>query len=410
MDEGEDVLPLLRLPYDVLLHVLSFLDFRDLIRCSVVGNQLNSVANYDLFWKSHCRIHWDVEVCPESSTWKETFIHWYRDFGRYMPIYRKVRKAWNMIEAYMKENCPNVFASLRDGASEEELNETESRLEMVLPDDLRCVYRIHDGQLNREPVGLFGAIENYNHFRNERMISAKEMIQKRDVSVPNGLVHISFCNGTRTSQFLCVSDVHGFTPGYIYSPENLHYNVKVSNRNYFVLGHNYLDWFSKYAQELADKKFPLVKFSLGNCIYKFYHEPGCVAVTHNVRVSVATAFIPEMSTVKPPHFTFAYRITMSMDAGVSRKHSCRLETRHWMITDSNGKTTRVDGPGVIGEYPVMKPGAEYHYISCTNFQSERGEMSGAYTFRNLMTSETVDVEVPVFHMECPPIQAFTERE
>jgi len=45
----------------------------------------------------------------------------------------------------------------------------------------------------------------------------------------------------------------------------------------------------------------------------------------------------------------AYDYRMSMDAGVNRRHACRLETRHWVITDGNGKTSTVNGPGVIGQ-------------------------------------------------------------
>jgi len=45
----------------------------------------------------------------------------------------------------------------------------------------------------------------------------------------------------------------------------------------------------------------------GGC--RFYHEPGTVAVTSGISVSVATAFVPAASAIPLPHFSHAYRIT-----------------------------------------------------------------------------------------------------
>jgi len=42
---------------------------------------------------------------------------------------------------------------------------------------------------------------------------------------------------------------------------------------------------------------------------RFYHEPGTVAVTNGIKVSIATAFVPSASSIAPPHFSHAYRIT-----------------------------------------------------------------------------------------------------
>lgn len=44
---------------------------------------------------------------------------------------------------------------------------------------------------------------------------------------------------------------------------------------------------------------------------------------------------------------------MSMDNAVAPKHSCQLETRHWVITDGEGETSIVNGPGVIGQFSCL---------------------------------------------------------
>ena len=44
-------------------------------------------------------------------------------------------------------------------------------------------------------------------------------------------------------------------------------------------------------------------------MYRFHHDDDAVAMTEHVRISAATAFMPMMSSVDPPEFIFAYRVT-----------------------------------------------------------------------------------------------------
>ena len=43
---------------------------------------------------------------------------------------------------------------------------------------------------------------------------------------------------------------------------------------------------------------------------------------------------------------------------------------------------------VSGEFPVMKPGAEFSWISCTSFNTPYGNMRGYFTMKNLLTGLT----------------------
>ena len=36
--------------------------------------------------------------------------------------------------------------------------------------------------------------------------------------------------------------------------------------------------------------------------------------------------------------------------------TCQLHTRHWDIRDGNGQSERVDGPGVVGKFPLLREG------------------------------------------------------
>ena len=50
--------------------------------------------------------------CPESTSWKDCFVEIYKDFGRYIDVYRPVRKAWDQILSFTKQNCPEIWDSL----------------------------------------------------------------------------------------------------------------------------------------------------------------------------------------------------------------------------------------------------------------------------------------------------------
>ena len=75
-------------------------------------------------------------------------------------------------------------------------------------------------------------------------------------------------------------------------------------------------------------------------------------------------------------------------------NKCQLTTRHWYITDANGIKEEVHGDGVVGEFPVMTPGALHEYISCTTFSTPIGVMEGHYEFRYLNKEGRFNVKIP----------------
>ena len=75
-------------------------------------------------------------------------------------------------------------------------------------------------------------------------------------------------------------------------------------------------------------------------------------------------------------------------------NKCQLTTRHWYITDENGINEEVHGDGVVGEFPVMTPGALHEYISCTTFSTPTGIMAGHYVFRYLNKEGSFNVTIP----------------
>ena len=56
----------------------------------------------------------------------------------------------------------------------------------------------------------------------------------------------------------------------------------------------------------------------------------------------------------------------------------QLRSRHWRITDADGRTEEVRGPGVVGKTPVLKPGTSFRYTSGCPLETPSGIMVGSY--------------------------------
>jgi ApaG protein len=78
-----------------------------------------------------------------------------------------------------------------------------------------------------------------------------------------------------------------------------------------------------------------------------------------ISVAVQTRFIDEQSAPADNRYVFAYTIRIANTGEMPAK----LLTRHWIITDANGKVQEVRGDGVVGEQPYLKPGEDFHYTS-----------------------------------------------
>ena len=95
---------------------------------------------------------------------------------------------------------------------------------------------------------------------------------------------------------------------------------------------------------------------------------------YNTTVSVQTTYIPEQSDPDNRRYVFAYTITIRNEGSIPAK----LLTRHWLITDADGKTQEVRGEGVVGEQPHLKPGEGFRYTSGTMLETPVGSMQGSY--------------------------------
>ena len=93
-----------------------------------------------------------------------------------------------------------------------------------------------------------------------------------------------------------------------------------------------------------------------------------------ILIEVATDYIDEQSEPDSDRYVFAYTITITNNGNVP----ARLISRHWVITDANGKVQEVNGDGVVGEQPLLNPGEEFRYSSGAVLETPVGAMQGLY--------------------------------
>ena len=111
-----------------------------------------------------------------------------------------------------------------------------------------------------------------------------------------------------------------------------------------------------------------------------------------IRIEVETSYLDEQSDPKDGRYVFAYTITIRNEG----ESAAKLLTRHWIITDANGKVQEVRGDGVVGEQPNLKPGQGFRYSSGAVLETPVGTMQGAYTM--------VDDEGARFEAPIPPFR------
>ena len=91
-------------------------------------------------------------------------------------------------------------------------------------------------------------------------------------------------------------------------------------------------------------------------------------------IAVATCFLDEQSAPEEGRYVFAYTIHIRNEGNVP----ARLLGRRWLITDGNGKVQEVEGEGVVGEQPWLRPGEGFEYTSGAVLETDIGTMRGSY--------------------------------
>lgn len=93
-----------------------------------------------------------------------------------------------------------------------------------------------------------------------------------------------------------------------------------------------------------------------------------------VDVEVTPRFLADQSVPEAGRYAFAYTIRINNRGRIA----ARLVARHWRITDAGGRVEHVDGDGVVGEQPWLRPGEDFRYTSGVMLATTHGTMQGHY--------------------------------
>ena len=120
-------------------------------------------------------------------------------------------------------------------------------------------------------------------------------------------------------------------------------------------------------------------------------------VTQGIKISVETNFEGSFYKNYRIQFAFGYTVTIENQS----KDTVQLNARHWEIMDALNNVEFVDGDGVIGLKPVIKPGESHTYSSGCLLTSPFGAMTGYYSMVNFTTTKKFNVEIPTFKLSAP---------
>lgn len=120
-------------------------------------------------------------------------------------------------------------------------------------------------------------------------------------------------------------------------------------------------------------------------------------ITKGIKISVLTGFEGTYFKNHKIHYAFSYQITIENQS----KDSVQVNSRHWEIYDSLNNKEIVDGEGIVGKKPVLKPGEKHTYSSGCLLASPIGAMNGYYTMVNFTSTKSFQVAIPTFKLSAP---------
>jgi len=417
MSDIEDILTWDHLPLEPLLRVFSFLQPLELCRVSAVNHHWRECGNRDEVWKPLCSV-WISS--PKELTknnlqglpYKEVYMSYSNEWKRYSQCYTKVKRTWDTIIGWLEKHHPEIIETLQPGASEQEIDDFETETGLRLDDEMRCSYRMFNGQKSKINIrhGLFGGYKCYDFHVNLRLMSLASMkaihnqIKQSEEDIPllYHLLPVARSYNALKHLFVVGKDL----PVPYHKGRVIEFNQTFED--VFPVADNFLKLLTDYADNLTSGNFAITESNGPKEINRYPHIRGVSnAVTNGVDITSCPLFVPERSSVNPPNYFFAYKIIMKMDKSYPKEATCKLTTRHWVIRDANNRNDEVQGPGVIGMYPEMYPGAYFEYESCCPLATPSGRMGGSFQMRVRATGTEFDAVVADYHFNSPaPLPKF----
>lgn len=120
------------------------------------------------------------------------------------------------------------------------------------------------------------------------------------------------------------------------------------------------------------------------------------ARTRDIVVRVFATYAAEESSPEQGLYLWSYTVEIENHGA----ETVTLIARRWTITDGFNRVNDVEGSGVVGEQPELKPREAFRYVSNCPLPTPSGAMKGSY---QMVTDggELFDAEIPEFSLHLP---------
>ncbi|XP_058202308.1 F-box protein SKIP16 isoform X2 [Rhododendron vialii] len=422
--------------------ILSKLGPADTAAAGCLNKRFRDWAADESLWSKFCSDELDLSSPQDplgnpTPTFKVTYQVWREAFGMYpWPLVRRVKRCWGRLKSWLSANFPEALATLRKGASEDEIKSLEKSLKVKLPLPTRLLYRFCNGQdLKREkvsghllgsPLGLIGGYSFYNHLVNVYLLPLHLVIRETKRIVHQlgfsrkYIIVASSTYGQKIFFFNCDDgQLYVGTRNLANDGEMIPCVPKELIRLVPDFGGSQqqdamLLWLEEHGHRLHSGVIRLREKGEIRGISLFPEKaPHCsIAITNGVKVRASAVLVPEFSNLQDESekFYFSYSMRMSLLPegcciyGMSFA-SCQLYRRHLIFRDNDIVVNDVNGEAVIGKFPLLHPGEEeFVYESCTPLSSS-GSVEGCFTFVPGRSADPkgdpFDVELARFPLQLP---------
>lgn len=126
------------------------------------------------------------------------------------------------------------------------------------------------------------------------------------------------------------------------------------------------------------------------------HNESSVETYIDFQITTTVHYVESESQPESNFHFFSYKIKISNVGNTT----AQLMSRHWIITDGQGQTEEVRGPGVVGLQPKINPGQSFEYESACPLNTSCGAMKGSYQMV-AEDGQSFEVEIPEFYLIAP---------
>lgn len=118
--------------------------------------------------------------------------------------------------------------------------------------------------------------------------------------------------------------------------------------------------------------------------------------TRGIHIEAKASYLEDRSDPREGYYFFSYRVVISNQG----EETVQLLSRRWVITDGDGRQEVVEGPGVVGEQPILAPGEAFEYTSYCPLSTPVGTLHGVYRMV-VADGSRFDAEISPFTLAVP---------